>query len=83
MDSTKDIGRDIHKEAISIAVMNSAGLLIMESILRTVARRMGPGGRGSHESGSFSRFILASSSLDLAAKLTFGLPHFSEGPPDL
>ena len=33
MDSTKYIGMDIHKETISIGVMNSAGKLVMESIL--------------------------------------------------
>ena len=37
MDSTKYIGRDVHKESISIAVMNSASKLVMESILETKA----------------------------------------------
>jgi transposase len=37
MDSTKYIGMDVHKETISIAVMNSAGKLVMESILETKA----------------------------------------------
>ncbi len=37
MDSTKYIGMDIHKETISIAVMNSAGKLVMESTLETKA----------------------------------------------
>jgi hypothetical protein len=37
MDSTKYIGMDVHKEAISIAVMNSAGKLVMESIVETKA----------------------------------------------
>jgi transposase len=35
MDSTKYIGMDVHKETISIAVMNSAGKLVMESIIET------------------------------------------------
>ena len=35
MDSGKYIGMDLHKEAISIAVMNSTGKVVMESILET------------------------------------------------
>ncbi len=35
MDSTKYIGMDVHKETISIAVMNSAGKVVMESVLET------------------------------------------------
>jgi transposase len=37
MDSIKYIGMDVHKEAISIAVMNGAGKLVMESIIETKA----------------------------------------------
>jgi hypothetical protein len=37
MDSTKYIGMDVHKETISIAVVDSAGKLVMESILETTA----------------------------------------------
>ena len=37
MDSTKYIGTDVHKNRISIAVMNSTGKLVMESILETKA----------------------------------------------
>jgi len=37
MDSTKYMGMDVHKETISIAVMNSAGKLVIESILETEA----------------------------------------------
>ena len=37
MTSTKYIGLDVHKETISIAVMNSAGKLIMESVIETKA----------------------------------------------
>ena len=37
MDSTKYIGMDVHKEATTIAVMNSAGKLVMESIVETKA----------------------------------------------
>ena len=37
MDSTKYIGMDVHKETISIAVLNSSGKLVMESILETKA----------------------------------------------
>jgi len=33
----KYIGMDIHKEAISIAVMNGDGKLVMESIIETKA----------------------------------------------
>jgi len=38
MDSTKYIGMDVHKETISIAVLNSAGKLVMESIPETKGR---------------------------------------------
>jgi transposase len=34
---TKYIGLDVHKEAISIAVLNEAGKLVMESIIETKA----------------------------------------------
>src|ERR1700741_1954865 len=37
MESTKFVGMDVHKDAITIAVMNSAGKLIMESIIETKA----------------------------------------------
>jgi len=37
MDSTKYIGMDVQKETVSIAVMNSAGKLVVESILETRA----------------------------------------------
>ena len=37
MESTKFIGMDVHKETISIAVMTSAGKLVMESIIETKA----------------------------------------------
>jgi hypothetical protein len=37
MDSTKYIGMDVHKDAIAVAVMNSAGKVVMESILETKA----------------------------------------------
>jgi hypothetical protein len=37
MDSAKYIGMDVHKETISIAVMNSSGKLVMESVLETKA----------------------------------------------
>ena len=37
MDSTKYIGMDVHKETISIAVLNSAGKLVMESVIETKA----------------------------------------------
>ena len=37
MDSAKYIGMDVHKETISIAVMNSVGKMVMESILETKA----------------------------------------------
>src|SRR5258708_10933921 len=33
MDSTKYIGMDVHKETISIAVLNSSGKLVMETII--------------------------------------------------
>ncbi|HEV2728448.1 MAG TPA: transposase [Terriglobales bacterium] len=37
MTNAKYIGMDVHKETISIAVMNSAGKLLMESIIETKA----------------------------------------------
>ena len=37
MESTKYIGVDVHKDTISVAVMNSAGKVVMESILETKA----------------------------------------------
>jgi transposase len=37
MGSAKYVGMDVHKDTISIAVMNSAGKLIMESIIETKA----------------------------------------------
>jgi Ni2+-binding GTPase involved in maturation of urease and hydrogenase len=32
---TKYVGMDVHKESISIAVMNSAGKLVMECVIET------------------------------------------------
>jgi transposase len=37
MDSVRYIGMDVHKEAISIAVLNSSGKLVMESTIETKA----------------------------------------------
>jgi transposase len=37
MTSTKYIGMDVHKESISIAVMNSAGKIVMECVIETKA----------------------------------------------
>ena len=37
MDDTKYIGMDVHKESISIAVINSAGKIVMESVVETKA----------------------------------------------
>jgi len=37
MTSTKYIGMDVHKETISIAVMNSAGQVVMECVIETKA----------------------------------------------
>jgi hypothetical protein len=37
MDSTKYIGMDVHKETISIAVLNSSGKLVMECVIETKA----------------------------------------------
>ena len=41
MGTTKYIGMDVHKETISVAVLNSAGKLVMESILETKAATVG------------------------------------------
>jgi predicted NBD/HSP70 family sugar kinase len=35
--STKCIGIDVHKESISIAVMNGAGEIVMEYVIETKA----------------------------------------------
>jgi transposase len=37
MDNVKYIGMDVHKEAISIAVLNSSGKLVMECVIETKA----------------------------------------------
>src|SRR5450755_3139420 len=37
MDSVKYIGMDVHKEAISVAVLNSSGKLVMECTIETKA----------------------------------------------
>lgn len=37
MSSAKYIGMDVHKETISLAVMNNAGKLLMESVIETKA----------------------------------------------
>src|ERR1700726_3493750 len=37
MEGTKYIGMDVHKDSISIAVLNSSGKLVMESIIETKA----------------------------------------------
>ena len=37
MDSRKYIGMDVHKESISIAVMNGAGKMVMECVIETKA----------------------------------------------
>jgi hypothetical protein len=37
MDNTKYIGMDIHKETISIAVLDSSGKVVMESVIETKA----------------------------------------------
>jgi len=37
MDNTKYIGMDVHKETVSMAVMNSAGKVVTESIIETKA----------------------------------------------
>src|SRR5271168_4951984 len=37
MTGTKYIGMDVHKESISIAVMNAAGKIVMECVIETKA----------------------------------------------
>jgi hypothetical protein len=37
MTSSKYIGMDVHKESVSIAVMNSAGKIVMECVIETKA----------------------------------------------
>ena len=38
MNNTKHIGMDVHRESISIAVMNSAGKIVRECVIETKAR---------------------------------------------
>ena len=40
MDNTKYIGMDVHKETISIAVLNASGKMVMESVIETKAITM-------------------------------------------
>ena len=37
MEDTKYIGMDVHKDSISIAVLNSSGKLVMECVIETKA----------------------------------------------
>ena len=37
MDNVKYMGMDVHKEAISVAVLNFSGKLVMESTIETKA----------------------------------------------
>jgi hypothetical protein len=37
MNNTKSICMDVHKESISIAVMNGAGKIVMECVIETKA----------------------------------------------
>jgi len=37
MNNTKYIGLDVHRESISIAVMNSAGKIVLECVVETKA----------------------------------------------
>src|ERR1700682_3824217 len=37
MDNTKYIGMDVHQETILMAVLNSSGKLVMESVIETKA----------------------------------------------
>jgi hypothetical protein len=37
MDSAKYIGLDVHRESISIAVLNAAGKIVMECVIETKA----------------------------------------------
>jgi hypothetical protein len=37
MDSAEYIGLDVHKESISIAVLSTAGKIVMESVIETKA----------------------------------------------
>ena len=40
MESVKYIGMDVRKEAISIAVLNSSGKLVMRCVIETKARSL-------------------------------------------
>ena len=48
MDNAKYIGMDVHKETISIAVLDSAGKLVMESVIETKAITIVQFMRGLH-----------------------------------
>ena len=55
MDSEKYIGFDVHQATIVVAVLDSAGKLVMESILETVPLRLLPGGANQFPGGSCTR----------------------------
>jgi hypothetical protein len=48
MDSAKYIGMDVHQATISIAVLNSAGKLVMESVIEIEASTVVQFVRGLH-----------------------------------
>jgi hypothetical protein len=43
MNDSKYIGMDVHRESISIAVLNSAGKIVLECLLETKASIAGSG----------------------------------------
>jgi hypothetical protein len=47
MTSTKYIGLDVHKESISIAVLNSAGKVVMECVMSVSGKESVPPGNYS------------------------------------
>ncbi len=55
MTITKYIGIDVHKESISIAVMNAAGKLVMECVIETKASMLLQGAGGSARSSKPTR----------------------------
>ena len=46
MNDAKYIGLDVHQATISVAILDSAGKLVMEAILETKTAMVGPFSKG-------------------------------------
>ena len=68
MNQAKYIGMDLHQATISVAVMDSAGKLILESILETIYLKM-------------RRFQTASKRLRVSSSVPGGTNTYRVSPP--